>query len=85
MAPVIMGAPNRPGVGRELAESFCRTALKIAKNLARVTSSPTIVIDFPSCRRPVRSCSATMMSSEQFSVIGHDWGSMVAWHLAASP
>ncbi|WP_051359878.1 alpha/beta fold hydrolase [Adhaeribacter aquaticus] len=37
MAPVIMGNPNRPELGEELTNSFCRTNPEIAKDFARVT------------------------------------------------
>lgn len=37
MAPVIMATPDRPELGRELAESFCRTDPEIARHFARVT------------------------------------------------
>jgi sigma-B regulation protein RsbQ len=37
MAPVIMGNPDRPGLGAELTESFCRTDPDIQKRFARVT------------------------------------------------
>jgi len=37
MAPVIMGAPDRPALGEELTNSFCRTDPEIAKHFARVT------------------------------------------------
>jgi sigma-B regulation protein RsbQ len=37
MAPVIMGNPERPQLGAELAESFCRTDPEIAKHFAQVT------------------------------------------------
>jgi sigma-B regulation protein RsbQ len=37
MAPVIMGNPERPELGRELADSFCRTDPEIAKHFAKVT------------------------------------------------
>lgn len=37
MAPAIMGAPNGPELGEELANSFCRTDPTIAKQFARVT------------------------------------------------
>ncbi|MFJ4340590.1 alpha/beta fold hydrolase [Streptomyces sp. NPDC088915] len=37
MAPVIMGNPDRPELGEELADSFCRTDPKIARVFARVT------------------------------------------------
>jgi sigma-B regulation protein RsbQ len=37
MAPVIMGNPDRPELGEELINSFCRTDPDIAKAFARVT------------------------------------------------
>jgi sigma-B regulation protein RsbQ len=37
MAPVIMGNPERPELGEELTESFCRTDPQIARQFARVT------------------------------------------------
>ncbi|MBG6071317.1 alpha/beta fold hydrolase [Polaromonas sp. CG_23.6] len=36
MAPVLMGAPDRPELGAELASSFCRTDPDIARQFARV-------------------------------------------------
>jgi sigma-B regulation protein RsbQ len=37
MAPVIMGNPDRPELGAELTNSFCRTDPAIARDFARVT------------------------------------------------
>jgi len=37
MAPVIMGNPDRPELGAELTDSFCRTDPEIARRFARVT------------------------------------------------
>jgi sigma-B regulation protein RsbQ len=37
MAPVIMGRPDRPELGEELTNSFCRTDPEIAADFARVT------------------------------------------------
>jgi sigma-B regulation protein RsbQ len=37
MAPVIMGNPDRPELGEELTNSFCRTDPEIQKQFARVT------------------------------------------------
>jgi sigma-B regulation protein RsbQ len=37
MAPVIMGNPDRPELGQELTNSFCRTDPEIAGHFARVT------------------------------------------------
>jgi sigma-B regulation protein RsbQ len=37
MAPAIIGNPDRPELGEELTNSFCRTDPAIAKQFARVT------------------------------------------------
>jgi sigma-B regulation protein RsbQ len=37
MAPVIMGHPERPELGEELTNSFCRTDPRIARSFARAT------------------------------------------------
>lgn len=37
MAPVIMGNPDRPELGEELTNSFCRTDPEIARRFARAT------------------------------------------------
>jgi sigma-B regulation protein RsbQ len=37
MAPAIMGNPDRPALGQELTNSFCRTDPEIAKHFAHVT------------------------------------------------
>ena len=37
MAPVIMGNPDRPELGEELTNSFCRSDPEIAAHFARVT------------------------------------------------
>ncbi|HKN63335.1 MAG TPA: alpha/beta hydrolase [Gaiellaceae bacterium] len=37
LAPTIMGRPDRPELGEELTDSFCRTDPEIAKHFARVT------------------------------------------------
>jgi sigma-B regulation protein RsbQ len=37
MAPVIMGQPDRPQLGAELTNSFCRTDPAVAKQFARAT------------------------------------------------
>jgi sigma-B regulation protein RsbQ len=62
MAPVIMGRPDRPELGAELTESFCRTDPAIARRFARVTflsdnrddlvrvDTPTLVLQ---CREDV--------------------------------
>ena len=59
MAPVIMGNADRPELGEELTNSFCRTDPEIAKHFARVTFLSDNRADLPEarpCRRS--SCSA---------------------------
>jgi sigma-B regulation protein RsbQ len=50
MAPVIMGNPDRPELGEELTNSFCRTDPEIAKHFARVTFLSDNRTDLPQVR-----------------------------------
>jgi sigma-B regulation protein RsbQ len=50
MAPTIMGAPDRPELGQELTNSFCRTDPEISKHFARVTFSSDNRRDIPKLR-----------------------------------
>lgn len=62
MAPVIVGNPDRPELGAELTQSFCRTDPEIARRFARVTflsdnradlprvTTPTLILQ---CRKDV--------------------------------
>jgi sigma-B regulation protein RsbQ len=50
MAPVIMGNPDRPELGEELTNSFCRTDPEIAKHFARVTFLSDNRADLPKVR-----------------------------------
>jgi sigma-B regulation protein RsbQ len=50
MAPVIMGNPDRPELGEELTNSFCRTDPQIAKHFARVTFLSDNRADLPKLR-----------------------------------
>jgi sigma-B regulation protein RsbQ len=52
MAPVIMGNPDRPELGEELTNSFCRTDPEIAKKFARVTFLSDNRDDLPKLRTP---------------------------------
>lgn len=52
MAPVIMGAPDRPELGVELTNSFCRTDPEIAKHFARVTLLSDNRADLPKLTTP---------------------------------
>jgi sigma-B regulation protein RsbQ len=47
MAPSIMGNPDRPELGEELTNSFCRTDPEIAKAFARVTFTSDNRADLP--------------------------------------
>ena len=52
MAPTIMGNPERPALGEELTNSFCRTDPAIAKQFARVTFLSDNRADLPKLRTP---------------------------------
>jgi sigma-B regulation protein RsbQ len=52
MAPVIMGNPERPQLGTELTNSFCRTDPQIAAQFARVTFLSDNRDDLPKLRTP---------------------------------
>ena len=52
MAPVIMGNPDRPELGTELTNSFCRTDPEIARRFAHVTFLSDNRADLPRLRVP---------------------------------
>ena len=52
MAPVIMGNPERPALGQELTNSFCRTDPEIAQHFARVTFLSDNRADLAKLRTP---------------------------------
>ena len=52
MAPVIMGRPDRPELGQELTNSFCRTDPTIAEHFAEVTFLSDNRRDLASVRVP---------------------------------
>jgi sigma-B regulation protein RsbQ len=52
MAPAIMGNPDRPELGEELTNSFCRTDPAIAKKFARVTFTSDNRTDLGKVRVP---------------------------------
>jgi sigma-B regulation protein RsbQ len=52
MAPAIMGVPERPELGIELTNSFCRTDPEIAKQFARVTFLSDVRAVVPSLKTP---------------------------------
>ena len=59
IAPVIMGNPDRPELGRELTNSFCATDPAIARKFAAVTFLSDNRPDLARCRTPalVMQCS----------------------------
>ena len=64
MAPVIMGNPERPELGKELANSFCKTDPEIARNFARVTFLSDNRKDLPRLRTPslILQCSSDVIA-----------------------
>ena len=52
MAPAIMGNPDRPELGEELTNSFCRTDPEIARHFAHVTFLSDNRDDLPHVRTP---------------------------------
>ncbi|WP_061937307.1 alpha/beta fold hydrolase [Aureimonas sp. AU22] len=52
LAPAIMGNPDRPELGQELTESFCRTDPETAKAFARATFTSDNRADLPKVRAP---------------------------------
>ncbi len=67
MAPMIMGNPERPELGQELTNSFCRTDPEIAKAFARVTFTSDNREDLPRVSVPtlVLQCSEDIIAPEQ--------------------
>jgi sigma-B regulation protein RsbQ len=52
MAPAIVGNPDRPELGEELTESFCRTDPELARRFAEVTFTSDNRADLPSVTTP---------------------------------
>jgi sigma-B regulation protein RsbQ len=52
IAPVIMGRPDRPELGQELTDSFCRADPDIARRFARVTFLSDNRADLPAITTP---------------------------------
>ncbi len=79
MAPVIMGNDDRPELGEELTNSFCRSDPEIARQFARVTFLSDNRIDLDAVRTPclVLQCSDDPIAPEAV-------GRYVAGHLPES-
>jgi sigma-B regulation protein RsbQ len=67
MAPSIMGNPDRPELGEELTNSFCRTDPEIAKAFARVTFTADNRNDLSRVTIPtlILQCSEDIIASEE--------------------
>ncbi|PLS77975.1 MAG: alpha/beta hydrolase, partial [Chloroflexi bacterium] len=66
MAPAIMGNPDRPELGQELTNSFCRTDPEIAKHFARVTFLSDNRSDLPKLQTKalILQCSEDLIAPE---------------------
>jgi sigma-B regulation protein RsbQ len=66
MAPAIMGNADRPELGQELTNSFCRTDPEIAKHFARVTFLSDNRADLPKLATPslILQCSQDVIAPE---------------------
>ena len=73
MAPAIMGNPDRPELGQELANSFCRTDPDIAKAFARVTFKSDNRSDLAkiTARTLVLQCSEDIIAGRQVGEYVH--------------
>jgi sigma-B regulation protein RsbQ len=73
MAPVIMGNPERPELGAELTESFCRTDPELARRFARVTFLSDNRADLADVRVPtlVLQCSSDAIAPQEVGEFVH--------------
>ena len=67
MAPAIMGNADRPELGEELTNSFCRTDPDIAKDFARVTFTSDNRADLSKVTTPtlILQCSEDIIASTE--------------------
>lgn len=74
MGPAIMGNPDRPELGQELADSFCRTDPAIASDFARVTFTGDNRADLPriTARTLILQCRDDIIASERVGDYVHD-------------
>ena len=79
IAPVIMGVPDRPALGEELAGSFCRADPTIARQFARTTFLSDNRDDLARVRTP-----ALVVQCSQDALAPPEVGAYVAEHLAGS-
>lgn len=73
MAPAIMGNADRPELGEELTNSFCRTDPEIAKAFARVTFMSDNRTDLPkvTARTLILQCSEDLIAPSQVGEYVH--------------
>lgn len=83
MAPVIMGNGDRPELGEELSNSFCRTNPEIAKHFARVTFLSDNRRDLPSVKIPtlVMQCSDDIIAPTKVGEYVHNNIANSTFHL----
>jgi sigma-B regulation protein RsbQ len=74
MAPAIMGNPDRPELGQELENSFCRTDPEIARHFARVTFLSDNRADLPKlkARALILQCSSDVIAPESVGAYVHE-------------
>jgi len=74
MAPMIMGNPDRPELGQELTNSFCRTDPAIARQFARVTFLSDNRADLASVAVPtlVLQCSQDVIAPDDVGRYVHE-------------
>lgn len=77
MAPVIIGNPDRPELGEELTDSFCRSDPTIAKAFARATFTSDNRADLPKVTTPtlILQCSDDIIAPLE---VGHYVHSQIA-------
>ena len=73
IAPVIMGNPEKPELGEELTNSFCRTNPEIAKHFAQVTFLSDNRADLPRVKIPslVLQCSEDVLAPREVGEYVH--------------
>ncbi len=73
MAPMIMGNPDKPELGEELTNSFCRTDPEIAKAFARVTFTSDNREDLARVSVPtlILQCSEDIIASQEVGEFVH--------------
>jgi len=79
MAPKIVGNPDRPELGEELTNSFCRTDPEIAKHFARTTFLSDNRADLAKVSMP-----SLVLQCSQDIIAGNQVGEYVHRHLPGS-